>query len=231
MGVAIRELHTAAEMADASRVMAAVWRTDVAMMEPGLLVALAHTDNYVAGAFDGDRMIGICVGFFHAPDERALHSHIAGVLPGSAGSGVGRALKEHQREWTLARGATRMTWTFDPLIARNAHFNIRRLGVRVIEYLPDLYGPMTDGLNRGEPSDRLFVEWDLSRPADLPPASTREPRMIPVPADIETLRVDDPSAARSARLALRDQLGPLLSTGWRVVDFADGAYVLDREPS
>lgn len=51
-----------------------------------------------------------------------------------------------------------------PLVRRNAYFNLVKLGARATDYLPDCYGPMHDGLNRGEASDRLFVEWDLLSP-------------------------------------------------------------------
>ena len=83
-----------------------------------------------------------------------MHSHITGVLPGLQSQGLGRLLKQHQREWALAREVGHITWTFDPLVARNAHFNLRVLGARVTEYLVDHYGPMDDGVNRGDETDR-----------------------------------------------------------------------------
>jgi predicted GNAT superfamily acetyltransferase len=76
-------------------------------------------------------MIGASVGFFAAPDDRSLHSHITGIVGDHRGRGLGRLLKQHQREWALARGVHRITWTFDPLVARNASFNLRVLGARV----------------------------------------------------------------------------------------------------
>ena len=91
-----------------------------------------------------------------------MHSHITGVLPGKAGRGIGAALKWHQRRWALDRGLTTITWTYDPLIARNSFFNLTRLGARPESYHVDFYGVMDDGPNRGQPTDRMQVCWDLT---------------------------------------------------------------------
>ena len=93
-----------------------------------------------------------------------MHSHITGVLPDHQSQGLGRVLKQHQREWALARDVGHITWTFDPLVARNAHFNLRVLGTRVTEYLVNHYGPMDDGVNRGDETDRIMVSWALAAP-------------------------------------------------------------------
>ena len=94
-----------------------------------LLRAFTKAGNYVGGAFDGDRLVGACVGFFHAPAEDALHSHIAGVVAGRRpGAASGFALKLHQRAWALLRGVSEIAWTFDPLVSRNAYFNLVKLG-------------------------------------------------------------------------------------------------------
>ena len=107
-------------------------------------------------------MVGASVAFFTEPLGAAMHSHITGVLPGTAGRGVGAALKWHQRQWALERGLSRITWTYDPLIARNSYFNLARLGARPDTYFVDFYGLMNDGPNRGQPTDRMQVVWDLS---------------------------------------------------------------------
>jgi len=126
------------------------------------LRALAHAGNYVAGAFAGDQLVGGCVGFFASPAARAMHSHIAGVSPRLPGKHVGFALKLHQRAWALSRDATTITWTFDPLVCRNAYFNIAKLAAPPVEYLPDFYGAMDDIINAGDESDRLLVNWPLT---------------------------------------------------------------------
>ena len=254
-GVVVRSLATPDEMTRASGLLADVWKTakSRAQLDPGLLVALAHAGNYVAGAFRGDDLVAVCVGFFHEPAEAALHSHITGVVDGSIGAGIGKALKHHQRAWCLRHGATTMTWTYDPLVARNAFFNIHRLGGDATEYLTDFYGEMQDGLNRGQPSDRMLLVWDLVAAAPRPDREAPEvaalrsvdgrPHLEPVldpgctrcrvevPEDIEGLRRSDPDLAIAWRLAVRSSLVGLLAAGWLITDFdRRGFYVLERNP-
>jgi predicted GNAT superfamily acetyltransferase len=129
-----------------------------------LLRAFTKAGNYVAGAFEGGRLVGACVGFFHAPSEETLHSHIAGVHGTATGRSIGFALKLHQRAWALVRGVGEVAWTFDPLVSRNAWFNLAKLGARPAEYLPNFYGPMADRINGDDDSDRLLVRWRLDDP-------------------------------------------------------------------
>ncbi len=107
----------------------------------------------------GGAMVGASFGF-HGSDGH-LHSHVTGIHPDWQGRGLGRILKLHQRAWCLERGVETITWTFDPLVRRNAWFNLRSLGAEVTEYLPSFYGPMTDGINAGDDTDRAFVVWRL----------------------------------------------------------------------
>lgn len=167
-GVVIRPLTTLAEMTECCRLFDHVWGLqpgETSEIQPALLRALEHSGSYVVGAYAGPEMIASSMAFLAAPIGRGLHSHITGVQPGRAGSGVGAAIKWHQRAWALARGIDTVTWTYDPLIARNAFFNIARLGARPQQYLVDFYGLMTDQLNAGQPSDRALVVWDLTSDA------------------------------------------------------------------
>jgi predicted GNAT superfamily acetyltransferase len=146
----------------------AVWGAAPGTMLPmGAARALEHAGNYVAGAFDRDGgLVGAAIGFFGRRDRRLiLHSHIAGVHPAVQGRAVGFALKQHQRAWALAAGIRTVEWTFDPLVRRNTFFNVTKLGVRVVAYHPDFYGPMDDAVNAGEPTDRCVARWDLAAPA------------------------------------------------------------------
>jgi predicted GNAT superfamily acetyltransferase len=164
-GVEVRELTDLREMEAAVRLYATIWGRDAnPPVTVELLRAFAKAGNYVAGAFDGDRLVGSCVGFFHAPAEDALHSHIAGVTREVAGRHVGFALKLHQRAWALLRGVSEIAWTFDPLVSRNAYFNLAKLGAEAVEYLPNFYGAMLDGINGDDDSDRLLVRWRLADP-------------------------------------------------------------------
>ena len=163
-GVQIREL---AEVDDLQRLCVLVdeiWHPEPTNppVTAEFLRALAYAGNYVTGAFAGDQLAGICVGFFDAPAEHAMHSHIAGVSARVGGKHVGFALKLHQRAWALSRDVTTIAWTFDPLVCRNAYFNIVKLGAAATEYLPDFYGAMDDLINAGDDSDRLLAVWPLA---------------------------------------------------------------------
>jgi predicted GNAT superfamily acetyltransferase len=167
-GVEIRMLDTLAGLHDVVRLYDAIWRPDPANppITTELLRALTKAGNYVSGAFDlaSGAMIGACVGFFGPPVHAELHSHIAGVLPAGLRRSVGFALKAHQRAWVLRRGASVITWTYDPLIRRNAYFNLVKLGARPVEYLPNFYGDMNDAINGSAESDRALAHWDLRAP-------------------------------------------------------------------
>ena len=179
-----------------------------------------------------------------------MHSHIAGVRHQVIGRGAGSAMKLHQRLWCLNLGITEMTWTFDPLVARNAYFNFQRLGVSMVEYLEDFYGQMRDGVNSGQASDRMMVSWPLDRPArvatadpgsafpclradeDGEPLLSEVPKetefvSLDFPSDIEDLRGQDADLASRWRLALRTALTALVADGW-VVDtcLKGGTYLL-----
>ncbi|WP_272473310.1 hypothetical protein [Baekduia alba] len=258
-GVEVREIDDLGELDAVGALLTAIWDREAQgrTMTTSLLRALSITGHYVAGAFAGDRLVGAAVGFFAAPPAAVLHSHIAGADPTAAVRGVGYALKLHQRAWALRRGVSTVTWTFDPLVRRNAHFNITKLGARAVAYLPNYYGAMNDGRNAGEESDRLLLEWDLvasavvaaghgpavaAARADAPcvlaiapdgsPARAEwdgGPAVLFVPADIEQMRANAPGLARAWRLAVREALGDALAAGGAVVGFRQSeGYVIDR---
>ncbi|GAA2876243.1 GNAT family N-acetyltransferase [Nonomuraea rubra] len=228
-GVAVRELRDLDEAHAVIALLVEIWgRPENPLITVEFLRALTKAGNYVAGAYDGDRLVGVCIGFHEEPAARTLHSHIAGVAPGLAGRGIGMALKLHQRAWALARGIVAVEWTFDPLVSRNAYFNIVKLGALPVEYLPNFYGAMHDAINGGDDTDRLLVRWELLSPrvraacSGTPcerPAGGPSSRRVAAPADIEALRVHDAAAARSWRPRLRDELEPLMAAGGRVVDY------------
>ncbi|MER5357659.1 GNAT family N-acetyltransferase [Streptomyces sp. NPDC002785] len=176
-GVAVSELHELDEMLEACRVLDRVWRPDPGnpLITPELLRVLAHCGSYVVGVHQDGRMVGFCLGFLATA---GLHSYIAGVDDSVRGRSVGFAVKQHQRAWALARGITTVTWTFDPLISRNAYFNLAKLGAAPSEYLADFYGAMQDEVNAGTETDRLMVSWELTgehavrSAADTPPTVT-----------------------------------------------------------
>jgi predicted GNAT superfamily acetyltransferase len=165
-GVRVVELHDLSQLTRAIEVFDLTWaRAGASYMPIGVLRALEHAGSYLGGAFDGDRMVGVLVGFmgFHG-EQPALHSHMLAVLPDMQGGRVGLALKLHQRAWAIRRGLEVVTWTFDPLVSRNAYLNVTSLGVDAAEYHVNFYGAMTDSINAGDESDRLLAVWRVSGP-------------------------------------------------------------------
>ena len=224
-GVVIRELTELAAFDEAYRLFDTIWRPDPANppITVELMRAFSKAGNYVSGAYDGSRLVGACVGFFAEPAGTALHSHVTGVAV--VGRHIGYALKLHQREWSVSRGLTAISWTYDPLVSRNAYFNVVKLGATPIEYLVDFYGNMNDEVNRDDESDRLLVRWDLSPTATV--ALDRSCERVAIPDDIEQLRITDPNAAREWRLTVREALGGLMARGAKVVGF-DHGYVVSK---
>jgi predicted GNAT superfamily acetyltransferase len=163
-GVHIRNLIELADLQCVYELYERIWRPDPANppITTEFLRALAHSGNYVAGAYLGSDLVGACTGFFASPAGHRLHSHVAGVAPGLRGKNVGFALKTHQRAWALVRGISVITWTFDPLVCRNAYFNVTKLAASPRAYLPNFYGKMHDGINGDGDSDRLLVQWSLA---------------------------------------------------------------------
>jgi predicted GNAT superfamily acetyltransferase len=145
----------------------AIWGASVPEDAVGvpLFVASLKRGAILLGAYDGERLIGFVYSFPGIRQGRPMQwSHMLGVLPEWRVSGVGRALKIEQRRRALAMGIALMEWTFDPLVAVNAHLNFRRLGVIVEEFLPDVYGESSSPLHRGAPTDRFVAQWWLQSP-------------------------------------------------------------------
>src|SRR3954467_14628710 len=165
--VSVVEVRSEREARAAVTVLADVWRREDSQppLPPELAWAFAHSGNYVALAMAGDEPVAAAIGF-RGDDSSGphLHSHIAGVLPQWQGSGVGYLIKEHQRSWALQHDLDRVTWTFDPLVSRNAYFNVVKLGAQLTRYYVDFYGPMDDGINTGDETDRCLVTWRVESP-------------------------------------------------------------------
>lgn len=229
--IELRTISTPDEFLDHDVLMQRVWGMKAPLVSVELLTAISHAGGYVAAAFDGARMVGASVGFLaDHHGERALHSHITGVDRSMQHAGIGRAIKMHQRTWAADRGLAWITWTFDPLVRRNAWFNIALLGAEVDAYLPSFYGTMTDAINVGDESDRLLVAWDVRAPVPASPrdgSGVDDPVLVPTPVDIVELRRSEPSAVGRWRTDTRAALTAALDTGHRVLGFSrDGAYVI-----
>ncbi|MCU0260106.1 MAG: hypothetical protein MUE78_03720 [Ilumatobacteraceae bacterium] len=228
--IEIRLLTTVEEMTAMERVLQQIWGTSTPIVGVEIMRAVSHGGGYVAAAVAGTQMVGASFGFLaRHRGEPALHSHVTGLLPGARQAGVGRAIKLHQRTWAHEHDLAWLTWTFDPLVRRNAWFNIEVLGARVEEYLVDFYGPIDDALNAGDETDRLLVAWPTSGEAvrERPPSSLAVE--VPTPEDITALRRTDHHLAAEWRHEVRRALGGRLEHGWSVTGFSrDGAYLLEE---
>jgi predicted GNAT superfamily acetyltransferase len=164
-GVTVAEVHEIDELIELNRVIDAVWHREGDAVAMEMLRALAHSGNCILAARSGTEMVGATVSFRGVHQGRpTLHSHITGIVPSSQLRGVGLALKLRQRAWALANGIESVTWTFDPLVARNAHFNLTKLGAEAGEYLVDFYGTLHDDANGDDATDRLLAVWRLASP-------------------------------------------------------------------
>lgn len=227
----IRTLSAISELTDVGDVLQEVWGTTAPLVNVELLTAIAHSGGYVAGAFDGHRMVGASVGFLaDHHGERALHSHVTGVIDAMRHGGIGQAIKLHQRAWAAERSLDWITWTFDPLVRRNAWFNIAVLGADVDAYLPSFYGTMTDAINVGDESDRLLMAWDVTAPVLVTPrdgSGAVTSLLVSTPLDVVELRRTDPFAVNRWRAETREALTSALDAGHRVHGFTrEGAYVI-----
>lgn len=249
MDVRVEPLHSCEQFRAVELLQVAVWgMPDREVVPAHQLLAVARTGGLVLGAFAGDLLVGFSYGFPAVREAaRFFYSHMTGVLPEWQSRHVGFALKCAQRAWALEQGYDRIVWTYDPLQARNAHFNLHRLGAEASRYYVNYYGEMPDALNRGLESDRLEVDWWIARdpvrarlegrPEGPPPQAShpvleaegelpgpvRDPRgrwvRIAVCASIRALLEQDPYCAHRWRLATRQAFQRCFAARYVAVDF------------
>jgi predicted GNAT superfamily acetyltransferase len=221
--LSIRSLTTEEER----RAAACLYRTAFGLPEsdpaisPKLLAAVQHNGGSALGAFDEDgRIVGFTYGFVGIDESGPYHySQTAAVDPLVQGRGVGRRLKRAQAEVARRSGMTTMRWAYDPLHARNAHFNLDVLGAVGRWFHRDYYG-MRDALGR---TDRIVVEWDLA--GAVPPADVPAPTVVPgwgatrteggltwlaVPARSDVLVRAEPARAAAVRDRVAAELARLI---------------------
>jgi predicted GNAT superfamily acetyltransferase len=187
----ISELTELEDVQALVRIFGDVWvRPGEPPLDSDVLIALILSGNYVAGARQDGRLVGGLVGWLGGTPQHHLHlhSHILGVVAGSQVRGLGFDLKQHQRQWCLERGVKVIEWTFDPLVRRNAYFNLNKLGAEASRYLVNLYGEMTDGINAGEESDRILVSWQLDSERAIEAAEGRPHN--PASEDLERWKIE-----------------------------------------
>jgi len=174
--ITIRHVRTHEEFVACVELQSATWGATFRETVPATILKISQRlGGVTAGAFAADgTLVGFVYGMTGVVDGALVHwSDMLAVRAGMQNHGLGRRLKSFQREVVRALGVTRMYWTYDPLVARNAHFNINRLGARVSEYVPDMYGTDTgSAMHGGVGTDRFIVVWPIaSANGDAPSAS------------------------------------------------------------
>lgn len=170
--IEIREVSTVAELQGCVDLQREVFSTpDLENSPVRHLIVTKSAGGFTLGAFDGAKMIGfvLSVPMFKGT-ERAFYSHMTAVSHEYQNYGIGAKLKWAQRERALFEDINYIKWTFQPVQARNAFFNLERLGATLKTYAPNFYGTdyatsaaQEDGV-RGVDSDRLFADWQLDSP-------------------------------------------------------------------
>jgi len=238
--IEIRGAHAAVDSALIAELFDKVWDVK-SMVSPEIMTASLHNGGYGSVVYIESGNIFKPVGAAFALVGRALpgcngpnlHSHATGVLPEFVGRGIGEMIKRHQWHWAKENGFDTITWTFDPLVRRNAHFNLVKLGATVLGYHQNFYGQLDDGINAGEQSDRVLVRWDVAR-VDAPRANTFvEPSktavVIETPVDIEQLRKTDRTQSDGWRARQRAAFESAQLNGLQVVGLSnDFSYVLNE---
>ncbi|WP_245602232.1 GNAT family N-acetyltransferase [Peribacillus kribbensis] len=171
--IEIRTLTDMKDLEDVRRLESEIWGAHDSIPSHQTLTAVKN-GGMVLGAYDGGRLAGFQYSFpgFNGTSVY-LCSHILGTHPDYRNQGIGEKLKLAQRKEALKLGYSLITWTYDPLESINGYLNIGKLGGTCSQYVENCYGEMEDLLNRGLPSDRFLVEWDISEAA----------RQIPRPED------------------------------------------------
>jgi predicted GNAT superfamily acetyltransferase len=246
-GVSIRTVHDVAGLAAVTDYFSDVWQTprSAPPYPAEVLHSLVHAGGAVHAAYDGTRLAGASAAVFGPGGD--TYSLVA-----AAEHGLGYEVKQAQRAWARGLGARTMRWTFDPLVGRNARFNLAKLGAAGTEYLVDFYGPMADGVNDGDETDRLTVTWELTRSGtphetegrESAPATHQGPDgdtlarrdlagrhlWCRVPDDIVKLRAADPALALRWRHAVREVFTEAFAQGFTATGMSrDGWYTLTRK--
>jgi predicted GNAT superfamily acetyltransferase len=198
---------------------------------PNLLLAMVHSGSYLSGAFINGKCVGAAFAFPATTGGLHLHSHMTAVLDEYRDQGVGYALKIDQWQWAKKNGYSEISWTFDPLVGRNAKLNLIKLGVNISAYHPNFYGDMPDALNAGDESDRLMVSWKVvgENPVKRELISTPEPTdiLIRIPEDIVEIRAKNKEENLRWRRKVREQFLKAFEKGGQVVGFsANSEYVV-----
>ncbi len=241
--IEVRPVASLAEYHACAALQVEVWGDAFDTVPASLLQVATYVGGLCIGAFTPEgELCGFVFGLAGEIDGRRTHwSHLLGVKESVRNLGVGRLLKEHQRQVLASRGIPEMCWTFDPLIAKNAHLNLNVLGASVLRYVPNMYGTTESPLHHGLATDRLVVSCPTTTPAPTPgvesadfasaPVLTYTPQpgdalfqgdgkpaaiRIEVPSDFPQLLQQSPATAVAWHGSLRSHFQWALDAGYSV---------------
>jgi len=230
--IQVRELKSLQDQDSGRKIFDLTWALDAGTeITPNLLQAMVHSGSYLSGAFIENKIVGAAFAFPATNNGLHLHSHMTAVLPEFRDKGVGYALKIDQWNWAKKQKYSHLSWTFDPLVRRNAKLNIVKLGVDISSYYPNFYGAMPDALNAGDESDRLMVSWstDIDEPKAREFITHPKPDdiLIEIPEDIVAIRSKNQSESMKWRGLVREQFLAAFGKNGKVVGFsANNEYVV-----
>jgi chorismate synthase len=245
--IVIRDIESLEEMHEVEQLQRVIWGVEDLEIYPALaLKPQKEVGATLIGAFAEGRMVGFVFGFPGILNgETIIHSDMLGISPEYRSNNLGYLLKHAQRDAAIALGVKRITWTFDPLQSRNAHFNFSKLGVIADRYYVDYYGVTSSFLHRYG-TDRLWVTWLLENEKVRPEPSNIEalPHLVRVGENLEPILNQDPITASEVvieiprelsehhklwRMATRDAFTRALEQGFTVQGFYKGRYYLNRD--
>jgi predicted GNAT superfamily acetyltransferase len=232
MNISICKLNSHTELNLAREIFDKTWAMDAGTeITPNLLQAMIHSGAYLSGAFIDGECVGAAFAFPATTGGPHLHSHMTAVIDKFRDKGIGHALKVDQYKWAKQNNYKEITWTFDPLVARNAKLNILKLGVDISAYYPNFYGDMPDELNAGDESDRVMASLKVVGDAPTPRTAISAPDksavLIAIPSDIVAIRVKDIAENLRWRRLVRDEFVGVLARGGKVVGFSvNNEYVV-----
>ena len=230
--IQVRELENLQDQDFGRNIFDITWSMDAGTeITPNLLQAMVHSGSYLSGAFIDNKIVGAAFAFPATNGGLHLHSHMTAVLPEFRDKGVGYVLKIDQWNWAKKQNYSYLSWTFDPLVRRNAKLNIAKLGVDISAYFPNFYGDMPDALNAGDESDRLMVSWrtdiDAPKARELITKPETGDILIEIPEDIVAIRSKNQSESMKWRRQVREQFLAAFEKNGKVIGFsANNEYVV-----
>ena len=231
--IKIRPLLTIEDQSMGRAVFDHTWAMDAGTeITPNLLQAMVHSGAYLSGAFIGNECVGAAFAFPATTGGLHLHSHMTAVLDKYRDRGVGYLLKIDQWYWAKKNNYKEITWTFDPLVRRNAKLNLLKLGADIASYHPNFYGDMPDALNAGDESDRVLASWKVFGDKPVSRIEIAEPLasdiLIAIPEDIVAIREKDLAENLKWRHKVRDQFVDAFAIGGKVVGFSQNSEYVVR---